>query len=81
MSIGVTAHYFAAFRERAGRAQEPLQTRAATAAALFDEVAGRHGFADARDRCKVAVNGALARWETALSDGDEVLFFPPVAGG
>jgi molybdopterin synthase sulfur carrier subunit len=81
VSISVTAHYFAAFRERAGREHEPIVTQASTAAALFDEVAGRHGFADARDRCKVAINGALARWEAAISEGDEVLFFPPVAGG
>ncbi len=81
MTIGVTAHYFAVFRERAGCETEPLATTAATAAELFDEVAARHGFADARDRCKVAINGSLARWESALSEGDEVLFFPPVAGG
>jgi molybdopterin converting factor small subunit len=81
MTIDVTACYFAVFRERAGREREALRTASATAAELFDEVAGRHGFADARERCKVAINGALARWESALHPGDEVLFFPPVAGG
>lgn len=81
MSIDVTAHYFAVFRERAGCGSEPLSTASATAADLFEEVAQRHGFADARERCKVAINGSLARWESALGDGDEVLFFPPVAGG
>ena len=29
----------------------------------------------------VAINDEMAGWETALSEGDEVLFFPPVAGG
>ena len=48
--IAVTARYFAAFRERAGREQEPLETRASTAAALFDEVAARHGFGAVRGR-------------------------------
>ena len=81
MSIGVTAHYFAVFRERAGREREPLETAAATAAELFAEVAERHGFADARERCKVAINGRLAGWNSTLEKGDEVLFFPPVAGG
>jgi MoaD family protein len=81
MTIAVTARYFAVFRERAGREVEPLQTAAATAAELFDELADRHGFADARERCKVAINGALARWDSTLGAGDEVLFFPPVAGG
>jgi len=81
VSIDVTARYFAVFRERAGRDNETLQTVSRTAAELFDEVSGRHGFADARDRCKVAINGHLAGWDTALDAGDEVLFFPPVAGG
>jgi len=81
MTIDVTARYFAVFRERAGRETETLSTAAGTAAELFDEVADLHGFADSRERCKVAINGALARWESALRPGDEVLFFPPVAGG
>jgi len=81
MTIEVTAHYFAVFRERAGCASETLATGSQSAADLFDEVAARHGFADAKERCKVAVNGALARWETPLGAGDEILFFPPVAGG
>ena len=79
--IGVTAHYFAVFRERAGCDSETVSTPCLTAAELFDEVAVRHGFADVRERCKVAVNGTLASWETRLNEGDEVLFFPPVAGG
>jgi molybdopterin synthase sulfur carrier subunit len=79
--IDVTAHYFAVFRERAGCGSEAVSTASRTAAELFDEVADRHGFADNRDRCKVAINGALAGWESSLTSGDEVLFFPPVAGG
>lgn len=81
MTIAVTTQYFAVFRERAGCESEALETSAQTAAELYDEVAGRHGFADQHDRCKVAINGALAGWESGLNNGDEVLFFPPVAGG
>jgi molybdopterin converting factor small subunit len=29
----------------------------------------------------VAINDEMAGWEALLQDGDEVLFFPPVAGG
>lgn len=79
--IDVTARYFAVFREQAGRDAEQLATQAATAAELFDELAARHGFLDARSRCKVAVNDELVPWDTRLDDGDTVLFFPPVAGG
>jgi molybdopterin converting factor small subunit len=81
MTIDVTAHYFAVFRERAGCETEAVSTSSKTAAQLFDEVSGRHGFADSRDRCKVAINGALAAWDSSIESGDEILFFPPVAGG
>jgi molybdopterin converting factor subunit 1 len=79
--INVTARYFAAFRERAGRDREALTTDARTAAELYAELARKHGFADSMTRCKVAINDELAPWDVPLSAGDEVLFFPPVAGG
>jgi len=79
--IDVTARYFAAFREQAGCEAEVLATTASTPRELFGEISTRHGFRDAAERSKVAVNGAMAAWDTALEDGDEVLFFPPVAGG
>jgi molybdopterin converting factor subunit 1 len=79
--IAVTARYFAAFRERAGRDREELTTGARTAADLYGELARRHGFADSMTRCKVAINDELAPWDVELRTGDEVLFFPPVAGG
>jgi molybdopterin converting factor subunit 1 len=79
--IEVTARYFAAFRERAGRDAERVSTQAQTAADLYGELARKHGFADSIARCKVAVNDELADWNVKLAAGDEVLFFPPVAGG
>jgi molybdopterin converting factor subunit 1 len=79
--IEITARYFAAFRERAGRDSERVSTQARTAAELYGEVARRHGFLDSMTRCKVAINDELADWSAPLAAGDEVLFFPPVAGG
>ena len=29
----------------------------------------------------VAINDEMVQWDSPFSDGDEVLFFPPVAGG
>jgi molybdopterin converting factor subunit 1 len=81
MTIEVTARYFAAFRERAGRDAERVRTDARTAADLYGELARRHGFADSMARCKVAINDELEDWNAVLTPGDEVLFFPPVAGG
>jgi molybdopterin synthase sulfur carrier subunit len=79
--ITVTVQYFAAFRERAGFDREQVATTARTSGELFAELAERHGFADPIGRCKVAVNEELADWQIALTEGDEILFFPPVAGG
>ena len=79
--IGVTARYFAVFREQAGTAAESLTTRATTAAELYAEIAERHGLKDPVANCKVAINDELAGWDRTLSEGDVVLFFPPVAGG
>lgn len=79
--IGVTARYFAVFREQVGQDAEVISTDAATAGELFAEIARRHGFADPMLRCKVAINDELAGWEQEIAEGDVVLFFPPVAGG
>ena len=79
--IGITARYFAAFREQAGCEQESLETSSRTAGDLFSEVSARHAFRDSTEQCKVAINGRMAAWDDELAGGDEILFFPPVAGG
>lgn len=77
----VTLRYYALLREQAGCQEERLDTRAADPAALYDELAARHGFHLPRALLKVAVNSAFADWSRPLADGDEVVFIPPVAGG
>ena len=77
----VTVRYFALFRERAGVEREAVETAADDALALFRELTHRHGTDDPRGHCKVAINDEMADWSSRLSDGDEVLLFPPVAGG
>ena len=73
-------HYYALLREQAGRRQR-RSTRAATPAALYAELAARHGFRLPASQLRVAVNAAFSDWEQALADGDEIVFIPPVAGG
>ena len=79
--IGVTAQYFALFRELAGKESETVSTSSETASQLFSELSKRHGFVDPMERCKVAINDELVDWDAPLSSGDIVLFFPPVAAG
>ena len=76
----VRVEYFAVLRERAGRASEDLETRAATAADLFRELDGRYRFPRMAS-LKVAINDEFREWNSPLSDGDSVVFIPPVAGG
>ena len=73
--------YFASLADRAGRSEEMRDTASASAGDLYDEMSRVHAFAFARDRVRVAVNGALAAWDRPLADGDEVVFLPPVSGG
>jgi molybdopterin converting factor subunit 1 len=77
----VQVSYFAAFREATGVSSERVDSGAATAAALFDECAGRHPALQRYTASLVAINDEITAWDAALADGDEILFFPPVAGG
>jgi molybdopterin-guanine dinucleotide biosynthesis protein A len=73
--------YFALLREQAGRDGESLQSTAASAHALYAELAGRRGLTLLPAQLRVAVNEEFAEWERALVAGDRVAFLPPVAGG
>jgi molybdopterin converting factor subunit 1 len=77
----VSLRYYALLRDEAGCAAETVQTVAADAASLYEELAARHGFSLGRERLRVAVNAEFSDWSRPLSDGDEVVFIPPVAGG
>ena len=76
----VQVQYFAILRERAGRDREDLETEAGTAGALYAELQQRHDLPDL-DSLKVAINDDFGDWDSTLSDGDTVVFIPPVAGG
>lgn len=81
----VTIKYFAGIREAIGSAQEQRDTAAATLGALRDELIALGGaYADSLARGKavrLALNQVMATESTALTDGAEVAFFPPVTGG
>ena len=73
--------YFAVLREQAGRSEETLETSAANAADLYDQVRTAHGFTLPRAMLRVAVNEEFREWDASLASGDRVVFIPPVAGG
>lgn len=79
--------YFAWVRERIGldfEAVTPPQ-EVKTISALADWLCARgdnyrYALAD-RSAIRVARNQTFVGWEEAISEGDEVAFFPPVTGG
>jgi molybdopterin-guanine dinucleotide biosynthesis protein A len=77
----LTVRYFAVLREQAGRSTEQLETQAATPRELYDELRRRRGLTLAPEFLRVAVNDEFGDWRSPLSDGDTVVFLPPVAGG
>jgi sulfur-carrier protein len=83
----VTILYFARLREMVGTAREELALPASLTdiAALRRTLVFRGGawaeaFGENR-RIRAAVNQEMASDGTAVRDGDEVAFFPPVTGG
>ncbi len=83
----VNVLYFARLRERMGRSEErlPLPEGVASVGALAAwlrarDAAGAAAFADPAT-VRAAVNQCFAQPAAAVSDGDEVAFFPPVTGG
>ncbi len=78
--------YFAGLRERVGQAAEELVLPAAidTVGKLRAHLAERGANWDALgtgNSVRAAVNKRMAGAETAIGEGDEVAFFPPVTGG
>ena len=83
----ITVLYFARLREALGTGGEQLQLPAAVR-----DVEGVRALLRARGgewqqqlapgkAVRAAVNQAMADGGTAVADGDEIAFFPPVTGG
>ena len=73
--------YFAVFREERGLAEEQVETAFGTAGELYTELRERHQFRLEPTLVRVALNGAYVDMSAPLSEGDEVVLIPPVAGG
>lgn len=73
--------YYAFLKEERGKPEETVETAAATALALYDDLRQRYGFGLPVDSLKVSINDEFSSWQTELVTGDRVVFIPPVAGG
>jgi molybdopterin synthase sulfur carrier subunit len=85
--MNVTILYFAALRERIGMGREhcALPAQVTTVGALKAWLIARGApWSEAlgeMPRVRAAVDQAMAVSDTALHEGAEVAFFPPVTGG
>jgi molybdopterin synthase sulfur carrier subunit len=77
----VHVQYFALLREQRGLSREAVPTSAATAGELYRELQTRHALSLEPTQLRVAVNGEFAAWTTPLTEGAQLVFIPPVAGG
>jgi molybdopterin converting factor small subunit len=77
----LSLHYFALLHEQRGVQQEELTTTAYTARALYEDIARRYRFTLPVDKIGVAINNAMCSIDSALAEGDKVVFIPPVSGG
>lgn len=73
--------YFAVLREARGCSQETMETQAQTVGDLYLDLQARYGFYLNAEVMRAARNGTFCDWDAALSDGDTLVFIPPVAGG
>jgi len=81
VSKTIRVQYFALLREQAGRSDESLSTSAGNPRELYEELRKRYPFTLAPEMLRVAVNTEFGDWAQPLSNGDSVVFIPPVAGG
>ncbi|MGR8981611.1 MAG: molybdopterin converting factor subunit 1 [Gammaproteobacteria bacterium] len=77
--MSIKVRYFASLKESLGRSEEvvevdnSLTARELWAVCITDK--------NPPDNVLVAINMNYAEWDSAVTDGDEVAFFPPVTGG
>ena len=81
----VTVRYFASIREALGQSSEVCDTQAATVGDLRAELVARDpSYASALGSARplrMALDQVMVEETTALHEGAEVAFFPPVTGG
>ena len=78
----LSIEYFALLAQEAGKGKEILETTAETLGSLFEELKKRYLFSLSSQHIIASVNSQLASsWNTALNDGDHIMFLTPLTGG
>jgi len=75
--MSIQVKFFASLREKIGQAETQL-AQASNASEVWELATNN---APRPDNMLVAINLEYAHFDSAVKDGDEVAFFPPVTGG
>jgi len=77
--MSIKVRYFASLKETVGRSEDELQVLSPISARkVWQEL---HPELPMPETLLAAVNMEYANLDVAVSDGDELAFFPPVTGG
>ncbi len=77
----VRVRYFAVLRDRSGCSEELIDTKCSTVRQLADDLISARQLGLPSSLVRLALNGSFVDDQTPLSEGDELLLLPPVAGG
>ena len=77
----IRLRYFAILRERVGSSCEKRETTSTTVGELYNEINEEKDFDLEKESIRLALNGDFVELNCSLTDGDEIVFIPPVAGG
>ena len=77
----LTLQYFAQLKDITQKESETIQTTATTASGLYEQLRKSYAFPYKQKQLMLAINDEFANWEHPLTDKDNVVFIPPVAGG
>lgn len=77
----IRLRYFAILREHVGSSCEKRETTSTTVGELYNEINEEKNFDLEKESIRIALNGDFVELNCSLTDGDEIVFIPPVAGG
>ncbi len=82
-AMKITIRYFASLRESVGQTEEILVVPETMHVSAVRALLGTRypGIQSILPRCACAVNHRYVSADTALQEGDEVVFIPPTGGG
>lgn len=77
----LSIQYYALLKDERGLDAETVDCDAANPRELYAWLQSQHGLTLPNEALKVAINDHFSDWDQALSEGDNIVFIPPVAGG